>query len=180
MNSKNRRDDMCAGYVQVYTGEGKGKTTAAFGLALRAAGAGLRVFIAQFVKGMHYSEITALERFEEITLKQYGIGCFIFGEPTPEDCTAARQGLSEIKPIVAEGGYDVVILDEINIATRYGLVSVDDVLALIECRPPGVELVLTGRYADERILERADLITEMVEKKHYYKQGVPARTGIEK
>jgi len=172
---------MHTGYVQVYTGDGKGKTTAAFGLALRAAGAGLRVFIAQFVKGMPYSELKAFERFSDlITIRQYGTGCFISRQPEPKDCEAARRGINEIKPLVSAGSHDIVILDEINIATRYALVDVQDVLDLIECRAPGVELVLTGRYADERVLERADLITEMIERRHYYQRGVQARTGIEK
>jgi cob(I)alamin adenosyltransferase len=172
---------MRAGYVQVYTGNGKGKTTAAFGLALRAAGAGLRVFIAQFVKGMPYSELTAFERFPDlITIRQYGTGCFISGSPSPEDREAAHRGLGEIKPLVSNGSHDIVILDEINIATHYELVDIQEVLDLIACRAPGVELILTGRYADERVLERADLITEMIERRHYYQQGVQARTGIEK
>jgi len=172
---------MRTGLVQVYTGNGKGKTTAAFGLALRAAGAGLRIFIAQFVKGMPYSEIAAFERFADlITVRQYGTGCFIFDQPGPEDRAAARRGLNELRPLVSAGNHDIVILDEINIATRYALVDVQDVLELIACRAPGVELVLTGRYADERILERADLVTEMIERKHYYQQGVQARAGIEK
>jgi cob(I)alamin adenosyltransferase len=172
---------MRTGYVQVYTGNGKGKTTAALGLALRAAGAGLRVFIAQFVKGMPYSELKAFERFTDlITIQQYGTGCFITGGPTPGDCEAARRGLAEVTSIISEGSHDVVILDEINIATHYEMLSIPEVLNLIDSRPPGVELVLTGRYADERILERADLVTEMRERKHYYQQGVEARTGIEK
>jgi len=172
---------MRTGFVQVYTGNGKGKTTAAFGLALRAAGAGLRVFIAQFVKGMPYSELTALKRFADIvTIRQYGTGCFIFEQPGPEDREAARRGLAEIAPLVRDGDYDLVILDEINIATHYGLLSVEEIIELIEGRAPGVELVLTGRYADERILEHADLVTEMVERRHYYQKGVQARTGIEK
>lgn len=172
---------MRAGYVQVYTGSGKGKTTAAFGLALRAAGAGLKVFIAQFIKGMPYSELQAFGRLKDlVTIEQFGTGCFIFERPTREDCEAARRGLSAVSSIVSTGNYDVVILDEINIATHYELLAVEDVLHLIESRAPGTELVLTGRYADERILERADLVTEMVERKHYYQQGVQARTGIEK
>ena len=172
---------MRTGYVQVYTGNGKGKTTAAFGLALRAAGAGLKVFIAQFVKGMPYSELKAFERFADlITIQQFGTDCFIFKNPTPKDCEAARRGLTEVTAIVTSGHHDLVILDEINIATHYELLPIPDVLALIECRAPGVELVLTGRYADKQILERADLITEMIERKHYYQQGIQARTGIEK
>jgi cob(I)alamin adenosyltransferase len=172
---------MQTGYVQVYTGNGKGKTTAAFGLALRAAGAGLKVFIAQFVKGMPYSELKAFERFADlITIQQFGTDCFIFKDPTPEDYEAARHGLAEVTSIVTSGNHDIVILDEINIATHYKLLPVKDVLALIECRAPSVELVLTGRYADEQILKRADLVTEMLEHKHYYQQGIQARTGIEK
>jgi len=172
---------MHTGYVQVYTGNGKGKTTAAFGLALRAAGAGLQVFIAQFVKGMPYSELKAFERFEDlITIQQFGTDCFIFKNPTPEDCEAARRGLNEITPIVTGGNHDIVILDEINIATHYELLPVPDVLKLIKDRAPGTELILTGRYADEQILECADLVTEMLERKHYYQHGIQARTGIEK
>ncbi len=171
---------MVQGLVQVYTGNGKGKTTAAFGLALRAAGAGLQVFIAQFVKGMDYSELDALRRFDEITLKQFGTGCFIFGNPADGDIRAAQDGFQEVKRIIASGSTDVVILDEINIATHYGLVSVDDVLDCITSKPHTVELVLTGRYADERITAAADLVTEMREVKHYYGRGVEARTGIEK
>jgi len=172
---------MRTGYVQVYTGNGKGKTTAAFGLALRAAGAGLKVFIAQFVKGMPYSELKAFERFADlITIQQFGTDCFIFKNPTPKDCEAARRGLTEVTAIVTSGHHDLVILDEINIATHYELLPIPDVLKLIECRAAGVELVLTGRYADKQVLERADLITEMIERKHYYQKGIQARTGIEK
>jgi cob(I)alamin adenosyltransferase len=169
------------GYVQVYTGEGKGKTTAAFGLALRAAGAGLRVFIAQFVKGLDYSELRALKRFDDlIELKQYGRGCFIFGKPAEDDVAAARQGLEELKQIISTGEYNVVILDEANIATHYNLLSADDLMELINMKPEHVELVITGRYAHEKIIDRADLVTEMREVKHYYSKGIEARKGIEK
>ncbi len=169
------------GYVQVYTGDGKGKTTAAFGLALRAAGAGLRVFIAQFVKGMDYSELKALKRFDDsITLQQYGTGCFIFGEPKDADVQAACQGYKKLQQIVSSGMYDVVILDEANIAAYYNLISVDDLVELIQTKPENVELIITGRYAHEEIINRADLVTEMREIKHYFHKGVEARTGIEK
>ncbi len=168
------------GYVHVYTGDGKGKTTAAFGLALRAVGAGLKVYIAQFVKGMVYSELTSVERFSDlITLKQYGRGCFIRNEPTEEDIQLAREALKEVTEIVTSGNYDLVILDEANIAIFYNLFSVDELLALIEAKPEGVELVITGRRADPRLIERADLVTEMKEIKHYYAKGVEARKGIE-
>lgn len=168
------------GYVQVYTGNGKGKTTAAFGLALRAAGAGLRVFIAQFVKGMKYSEIEAFERFADlITVKQYGRGCFIRNVPKEEDTRAASFGLEEVQRVLCSGGYRVIILDEANIATHFELFSVEDLLALIDLKPPDVELVITGRNVDPRVLERADLVTEMREVKHYFTRGVEARKGIE-
>ena len=167
------------GYVQVYTGDGKGKTTAAFGLALRAAGAGLRVFIAQFVKGMEYSELRALERFEEIEVRRYGRDCFIEREPEAADIEAARTGLSEAREELVSGAWNVVILDEANIATHFDLFSVDHLLAVIAEKPDGVELVITGRRADPRVIEAADLVTEMRQVKHYYEQGVPCRKGIE-
>ena len=169
------------GYIQVYTGNGKGKTTAAFGLALRAAGAGLKVYIAQFVKGMKYSELDALEKLSgSITIKQYGRDCFIFREPEKEDIQAAREGLQEVEEIMRSGEYQVIVLDEANIATYYNLFSVDDLLDFIKVKPEEVELVITGRKADPRIIERADLVTEMKEIKHYYQKGVEARRGIEK
>ncbi len=167
------------GYVQVYTGNGKGKSTAAFGLALRAAGARLTVYIAQFVKGMKYSEIVAFERFDEITVKQYGRGCFIRNEPTAADIAAAREGLAEVRDIITSGDYNVVILDEANIAIHFKLFTVEDLLAVIDAKPDSVELVITGRKADPRIIDRADLVTEMREVKHYYTDGVKARKGIE-
>ena len=180
MSASDERDWQ-QGYVQVYTGDGKGKTTAALGLALRAAGAGLPVYIAQFVKGMHYSELNAIRRFSDlIELHQFGRGCFIRNEPTDEDRAAARAGLAEARRIVATGRHRLVILDEIHIATYYELFPVAEVLALIEAKPPHVELVLTGRRVDPQILERADLVTEMREIRHYYAKGVQARRGIEK
>jgi len=168
------------GYVQVYTGDGKGKTTAAIGLAIRAVGAGMRVYLAQFVKGMDYSELKSLKRYQDqITVKQYGRDCFIRAEPAEEDIQAARKGLEEVRTILASGEYQLVILDEANIATYYNLFSVDELAALIETKPESLELVITGRRADPRILEIADLVTEMKEIKHYYAEGVPARPGIE-
>ncbi len=172
---------MKKGYVQVYTGNGKGKTTAAIGLSIRAVGAGLKVFIGQFVKGMHYSELDSLRKYEGfITVKQFGRDCFIFHDPRPEDIQCACDGLREAREIVMGGEYDLVVLDEINIALFYKLFSVEDVLDIIKNKPSHVELVLTGRYAPEEIIEAADLVTEMREIKHYYQQGVNARTGIEK
>jgi len=169
------------GYIQVYTGNGKGKTTAALGLAIRAAGAGLKVFIAQFNKKGDYSEIKALKRFADlITVEQYGLGRFTDGKPLPEDIEAARKGLKRVKSILSAGEYQVVVLEEANVATKYGLFSVQDLLSVMLAKPDTVELVITGRGASPRIIENADLVTEMKEVKHYYQKGIRARIGIEK
>lgn len=167
------------GYVQVYTGNGKGKTTAAIGLAIRAMGAGKNVFIGQFVKGMRYSEIEALEKFENIVVAQYGLECFITGAPKQEDIDIARAGLRKMKEIVLSGDYDVVIFDEANIAIYFNLYSVEELLEIIEQKPEHVEIIITGRLAKQELIERADLVTEMKEVKHYYNVGVEARKGIE-
>ena len=169
------------GYVHVYTGDGKGKTTAALGLAMRAAGAGLKVFFTQFVKGQEYSEINALKRFNDlIVVKQYGRGCFIVNKPEEADVEAAQKGFEDLTRVVTSGDYPVVILDEINIAIHYNLLSIDDILTLIKTRPEHVEMIITGRNADAKIIDAADLVTEMREIKHYFKNGVAARVGIEK
>jgi len=169
------------GYVQVYTGDGKGKTTASLGLALRAAGAGLRVYIAQFIKSGDYSEIKALKRFDDlITIEQFGLGRFIKGRPSDEDIQAGAEGIAKLKEVFAEGRYDIVIAEEGNTAAACGLFPVDTLLDLIEARPDSVELVITGRGADPQVIARADLVTEMQAVKHYYEQGVAARIGIEK
>jgi len=171
---------MRKGYIQVYTGNAKGKTTAALGLALRAAGAGHTVYIAQFVKKRKCSEHKALERFNDfITLRQYGTGFIRGRKPNKSEIASAKKGLEEVIEVIASKQYDMVILDEINVATHYGLISVEDLLALLKAKPLNVELVLTGRYADERIIERADLVTEMKEIRHYFAKGVKARVGIE-
>lgn len=167
-------------YIQVYTGSGKGKTTAALGLALRAAGAGLRVFIGQFIKKRLCSEHKALERFKDlITVKQYGTGFIKGKKPAKADIDAAKEGLEDAKKIILSDEYDLIILDEINVAIYYNLLDVEEVLDLLNAKPLNIEVVLTGRYADERIIERADLVTEMKEIKHYFRQGVKARKGIE-
>ena len=172
---------MKKGYVQVYTGDGKGKTTAAIGLAVRTVGAGLKVFIGQFVKGMKYSELKSLERFSpEIRVKQYGRPTFVHSKPVKEDFNVARAGYEEIKGVIQSGEYDLVILDEANIAVHFKLLSVEDLLALIDMKPESVELVFTGRKADPKLIEKADLVTEMRDVKHYYSEGVLAREGIEK
>ncbi len=169
------------GYVQVYTGNGKGKTTASLGVALRSAGAGHQVFIGQFTKGKHCSEHEALQRFDDlITVKQYGEPGFIRGKASAQDIELAQKAMAELKTIVSEGHYDLVILEEANIATHYKLIDVAELLDLIQNKPKHVELIFTGRYAAPELIEAADLVTEMREIKHYSKQGVPARIGIEK
>jgi cob(I)alamin adenosyltransferase len=168
------------GYVQVYTGDGKGKTTAALGLALRAAGAGLKVYFGQFIKSRTYSEVIALERWSDlITLEQFGRGCFIRGEPSREDIDVAKRALEAITAALTSGKYDLVVADEANVAFKCRLVSEEALLDLIDARPPDVELVLTGRGAPQAVMDRADLVTEMKPIKHYYTQGVLARKGIE-
>lgn len=168
------------GQIHVYTGNGKGKTTAAFGLALRAAGAGMNVFFAQFVKGRSYSEIELIQqKIPEITVKQYGLGCFIVNTPTHEDIEAARKGLDEVTGIIRSGKYNVVVLDEATIALYYDLFSVDDLLKTIRQRPENTEVIVTGRYAPKALIEVADLVTEMKEVKHYYQKGLQAREGVE-
>ena len=168
-----------AGYIHLYTGNGKGKTTAALGLALRAVGAGEKVFIAQFVKGMHYAELDALKRLPEIELKQYGLDCFIVNQPTPDDIDAARKGLDEVAKIIAQNKFEIVILDEICIALFYHLFEIDQVLTILNTKPVETEIILTGRYAPAELYEIADLVTEMTEIKHYYTKGIKARKGIE-
>ncbi|MBN1590745.1 MAG: cob(I)yrinic acid a,c-diamide adenosyltransferase [Pirellulales bacterium] len=168
------------GYVHVYTGDGKGKTTAALGLALRAAGAGWRVFFAQFVKGATSSELAAIRPLSRsITVRQFGRTCFIDHEPEQADFDSAEQGLIECEEAATSGEYRLVVLDEANVATTLGLLDVDRLLWLIDRKHPGVEIVITGRWAHRRVIERADLVTEMQDVKHYYRQGVSARTGIE-
>lgn len=169
------------GYVQVYTGNGKGKTTAALGLTLRAVGAGYKVFIGQFVKGMTYAELDSLAMLsDQVTVKQYGRDVFIRNNPKPEDIEKAKAGLAEIKEAVTSGDYQVVIMDEGNIATSLKLLTVEDLFDIIDSKHEETELVITGRNADPKLIERADLVTEMTEIKHYYKAGVKARVGIEK
>ena len=147
---------MQQGYVQVYTGNGKGKTTAALGLAMRAAGAGFNVFIGQFVKGQDCSELHAFSRLSNrVTIRQYGRCCFIDSDgPETEDVEIAQQGLVEVKQAVQSGDYKLVVLDEANIATYFGLFAVGELIDIIDTRPQHVELVITGRCVDSQILEK--------------------------
>ncbi len=169
------------GYVQVYTGDGKGKTTAALGLTIRALGAGLNVYIIQFLKKGDYSEIKALEKYSgQVTIKQFGLGKFIKGNPSPEDIISGKKGYDTVVSVLKKGSHDVVIVEEGNVAVSYGLFSEEMLLKLIDIKPNNVELVITGRNATEKLIKKADLVTEMKEIKHYYKDGVQARVGIEK
>ncbi len=168
------------GYIHIYTGNGKGKTTAAFGLALRSVGAGKRIYIAQFVKGQPYSEIEAVNMFlPAITIKQYGLDCFIYNKPTFKDIEAARNGLADVKRIISEGDFDMVILDEACIAIYYNLFTSGELIEILNAKPEPMEIIITGRYATDDLIEFADLVTEMKEIKHYYAKGIEARKGIE-
>lgn len=166
-------------YIHVYTGNGKGKTTAALGIALRAVCAGKKVFFGQFVKGMKYSELKAPNILPNFNMEQFGRDKFIFKNPSQEDKNLAKQGLNKIDEVLQSKEYDMVILDEINIALNYSLISLDELLKVLEKRPSNTEIILTGRYAPKEIIDIADLVTEMKEIKHYYKKGVKARKGIE-
>lgn len=167
------------GLIHIYTGNGKGKTTSALGLALRASGAGKKVFIAQFVKGMHYSELDSIKKHENIELKQFGRDCFIEKTPVLEDIKAAQDGLEYVNGIIHKNEFDMIILDEIFIALFYKLIFSEELKKLISEKHNNIEMILTGRYAPEEFIEIADLVTEMKEIKHYYNTGIEARPGIE-
>ncbi|MEO0181460.1 MAG: cob(I)yrinic acid a,c-diamide adenosyltransferase [candidate division WOR-3 bacterium] len=167
-------------YVQIYTGDGKGKTTAAFGLALRTLGHGGKVFVVQFMKKGKTGEIRALSAFgDRIKVIQTGPHGFLNQNNRDEFTRAAEGGLAELRRALTSGEYDLVIGDELAVAVGLGLIPVEDVLGLLEIRPSGTEIVITGRYAPKELLDAADLVTEMKEIKHYYKKGVKARKGIE-
>ena len=176
-----RRGRLNPGLVQVYTGDGKGKTTAAFGLALRALGRGLRVFIIQFLKGgFDFGELHVADKLPGLEVRAFGCGRFITASgPSQEDIEEAQKALKLAREVVMSGEYDIVILDEVNVALHFGLVELEDVLDLIRNKPEHVELVLTGRRAPEELIEVADLVTDMREVKHPYRRGMPPRPGIE-
>lgn len=165
--------------IQVYTGNGKGKTTAAIGLAVRASGAGMKVYIAQFCKGRFYSEIKALKNIKRIKIEQFGRSCFISRAPQEADRRLALKGLEKARKAITCGEYNLVVLDEINIAVKFKLISLQDLLELIGDIPGKVEVVLTGRYAHPKLKSFADLFSRVEEVKHYYNRGVKARKGIE-
>ena len=171
---------MKKGYIHVYTGPGKGKTTAAIGLGIRAAGAGMKVHMVQFMKGRRYSEIDTIEKIKNFTITQHGRDEFVSKEkPEQVDIDLAQEGFKYSKEIVNNGKYDMIILDEINVAVDYNLISLKEITKLIEEKPEKLELILTGRYAHPEIVRYADLVTEMLEIKHPYQQGVEARKGID-
>nr|WP_162991142.1 cob(I)yrinic acid a,c-diamide adenosyltransferase [Biomaibacter acetigenes] len=170
------------GLILLYTGNGKGKTTASLGLAVRAIGHGEKVYMIQFMKGSEsYGEVQAVRKYlPRFELIQKGLDKFVKkGNPTPEDLKLAGEGMDLARKVISEGKHDLVILDEINVAVDYGLVPEEDVLNLISLKPEHVTLVLTGRYASEKIMAKADMISEVKEIKHHYKKGIPAQPGIE-
>jgi cob(I)alamin adenosyltransferase len=167
------------GQIHIYTGNGKGKTTAALGLSLRAVCSGKKVYFGQFVKGMEYSELKAPEYLPGFEIRQFGRDCFIFNDPTDEDRAAARKGLEICRQVIEEGRHDIVVLDELNIALHYKLFSVEEAIELVKSKKDHQELIITGRYAPQELLDLADLVTEMKEIKHYYKKDLEARKGIE-
>jgi cob(I)alamin adenosyltransferase len=168
------------GLIHVYTGNGKGKTTAAIGLGIRAAGNNLKVLMIQFMKGRRYSELDALEHIKNFTVVQFGRDEFVSKEkPAQIDIDLALKGLSYAKDIIQKGEYDLVILDEINVALDYHLIALKDVLRLLQEKPETVELVLTGRYAPPDIVKDADVVSEILEIKHPYQEGVTSRKGID-
>ena len=169
------------GTVQVYTGDGKGKTTAALGLAMRAVGHGLSVYMLQFMKGSsNYGELASAEKLPGFIIEQSGRDEFVDRKnPAQVDIDFAARGLEKVKAAAMSGEYDLVILDEVNVALDFGLIALGDILSLIENRPAHVELVLTGRSAHPDVVRAADLVSEVLNIRHHYDTGVEAREGIE-
>lgn len=165
--------------IQAYTGTGKGKTTAALGLAVRASGAGLHVYIMQFAKGKNCCELNTLRKIRNIKIEQCGGSCFIAGKPNKTDKTMAVRGLAKAEEAILHSKYEVIILDEIFVALHLGLLSIKALLKILVSAPPEKELILTGRWAPREIIRLADLVSDIKEIKHYYKNGVKARKGIE-
>jgi cob(I)alamin adenosyltransferase len=169
------------GLIQIYTGDGKGKTTAVLGLALRAAGHGLRTYMGQFMKGQQYGELEGARLLAPyLTIEQYGRPSFVHvHQATAEDIRLAHEGLDRARAAMLSGSYDIVVLDEVCVALHFDLLSLAELLVFLEQKPAAVELILTGRRAPAELIDRADLVTEMREVKHPYQQGVEARKGIE-
>lgn len=170
------------GFVQVYTGNGKGKTTAAIGLALRAAGAGLKTYLIQFMKEYPYSELKSLEALRnQIIIEQCCGDDFVLNKqlPSEPEINKARAGLDRAMEKMLSGEYDVIVLDEVLVSIYFKLFTTDEILEFISRKPDSVELILTGRYCPQEIIDKADLVTEMKEIKHYYTKGITSRKGIE-
>lgn len=170
------------GLVQIFTGNGKGKTTAALGTVVRAAGHNFKIFVIFFLKGDYaYGEYSTLARLPNVTLASFGLRQFIYNKRgiNPEEKAQAQAALAAAREAITGGNYDLVVLDEINVAVYFNLIAVEEVLQLIRDKPSRVELILTGRNADSRLIEAADLVTEMVKIKHPYDKGIQARKGIE-
>lgn len=165
--------------IHVYTGDGKGKTTSALGMAVRAAGAGLKVYIGQFLKAGTYSEVEVLKKIKNITLEQFGREAFIWGVPAVEDIWLAREGLAKVKAVVSKGKYDVIILDEITVALNLKLFELEEAVSIIKAASKKSEVILTGRAAHPDIIKIADLVSEIKDRKHYFNKGINARKGIE-
>ena len=167
--------------MQVFTGDGKGKTSAAMGAVVRALGHGLKVYIAYFMKGDYlYGERNILSQLPNVTQENFGSEQFIDPQNVkPEEKEQAQKALAAARKAVLSGNYDLVVLDEVNLAVSFGLLELDEVLKLLKGRPEGVELILTGRRADSKLVQSADLVTEMLKIKHPYDEGVGAREGIE-
>lgn len=170
---------MKEGYLQVYTGTGKGKTTAAFGTAMRTVLHGGKVYFAQFIKASNTAELLVPEHFSNFTIEQFGDGCFIGCTPTDDDRRLAEEGLFRCAKAMASGEYDLVVMDEVNVAIHYGLLDSAEVIAGVELRAEKTEVICTGRYAPGELIDAADLVTEMRKVKHYFDTGVRAREGIE-
>ena len=170
------------GYIQIYTGNGKGKTTAALGQALRAAGSGLKTFIVQFMKNSSCGEMRIFEQMRNwVTLEHYGNDSFVFSNKAAgkKDIYMAQRAFNRGRKAMSNGKYDIVIMDEVCVAIFFELLKTQDVLSLLAEKPGNIELILTGRYCPPELIEKADLVTEMQEIKHYYQKGVAARKGIE-
>ncbi len=169
------------GYIQVYTGNGKGKTTASLGLIIRALGNNLKVYMGQFMKGQRYGELNTLEKLG-VLVERFGTEeCLMSRDDVSElDIKKAKEGYKRVLEVLLSKKYDLVILDEICVSTYFNLITEEEILHLMKVKPLETELVLTGRYAPEKVIEQADLVTEMKEIKHYYEQGVMARDGIER
>lgn len=178
---KNTLEKYQKGLIIVITGDGKGKTTSAIGQAMRAAGHGKKILIVQFMKGKKYGEVLCTEKhIPDISIIQCGLDSFVMKDnPAPVDVELAQQGLKISQEAVASGNYDMLILDEINVAMDFKLVSIQDVLNLLKNKPTGMDIILTGRYAPAEIIEVADTVSEVREIKHHYSQGIKERAGIE-